>query len=183
MIADMLTNRSNHCVLRQANVTDATAISHLGSTTFALAYGAIVRAEDMARYVTDVFSPSYIAKEIVADGIIYMIAEIDSAIVGYAKLTKKAAPAIVPATCPLELERLYLAEQHRGQGVGDKLLSVISAKVMGMGHNGLWLRVWQKNDGAIRFYHRHGFKIIGSEPYFIGETANPVVLMYASLTQ
>jgi len=33
----------------------------------------------------------------------------------------------------------------------------------------VWLGVWEKNTRAITFYRRHGFKKIGSHPYFIGK--------------
>jgi len=178
IIAPMSDIHSFNCIVRQAGIDDAAAISHLGGVTFALAYGAIVRPEDMAGYVANTFAPSRISDEIKALDSMYLIAEIESAVIGYAKLATKVPPAVVPAGYQLELERLYLDERYRGKGVGEKLLSAACSKLVEAGHRGLWLRVWQKNEGAIRFYQRHGFEIVGSEPYFIGETANPVVLMF-----
>lgn len=168
-------------IVRQAEVRDAAAISHLGGVTFARAYGAIVRPEDMAEYVNEIFAPSRIAAEIEAPDSVYLVAESEAGIIGYARLAATKAPDVVPAACRMELVRLYLDDQYCGNGIGQKLLSASLARVREAGHSGLWLRVWQKNEGAIRFYRRHGFGIVGTEPYLIGETANPVVLMCAEL--
>ncbi len=174
-------NRSVNSSVRQAEIRDAMAISRLGGTTFARAYGAIVRPEDMAGYVEEIFAPSRIAEEIGTPDCVYLVAESDAGIIGYARMAATVAPEAIPKGCQLELVRLYLDDRYCGHGIGEKLLSACCSKVLEAGHSGLWLRVWQKNEGAIRFYRRHGFEIVGSEPYLIGETANPVVLMCLEL--
>ena len=181
IIAAMLRSCAINTTVRQAKTSDAEAISHLGGITFASAYGAIVRPEDMAGYVADIFTPWRISEEIEASDSVYLIAETESGIVGYAKLAMTETPEMVPADYPMELVRLYLDHRYYGRGIGEKLLSEICSRVVEAGHRGLWLRVWQKNEGAIRFYRRHGFEIVGSQPYFIGKTPNPVVLMCAEL--
>lgn len=168
-----------NAMVRQAGVSDAAAIAHLGGATFARAYGAIVRPEDMAGYVAGIFAPARIAAEIErADGY-YMVVEIEAEIIGYARLAATVPPAVIPTACRMELVRIYLDQRYCGRGIGEKLLAAVFSKVREVGESALWLRVWQKNEGAIRFYRRHGFEIVGSEPYLIGETANPVVLMCA----
>jgi len=177
----MLKSYAINITVRQAKIGDAKAISNLGGVTFASAYSAIVRSEDMASYVADIFAPWRISEEIEASDSVYLVAETESGIVGYSKLAMTEIPEIIPAGYPMELVRLYLDYRYYGRGIGEKLLSEICSRVVEAGHRGLWLRVWQKNEGAIRFYRRHGFEIVASEPYFIGETPNPVVLMCAEL--
>jgi ribosomal protein S18 acetylase RimI-like enzyme len=54
------------------------------------------------------------------------------------------------------LERLYVEPDDQGRGVGTALLD--KAKALRPG--GLHLWVFQKNTGAIRFYERHGFRLV-----------------------
>jgi ribosomal protein S18 acetylase RimI-like enzyme len=63
-----------------------------------------------------------------------------------------------------EIERLYVAPEARGQGMGSALLEQAKA----MYPAGLWLVTLQSNSGARRFYERHGFVA-----YELGMSAPP----------
>jgi GNAT superfamily N-acetyltransferase len=54
------------------------------------------------------------------------------------------------------LERLYVEPGEQGAGIGTTLLD--KAKELRPG--GLHLWVFQKNEGARRFYERHGFRLV-----------------------
>ena len=54
------------------------------------------------------------------------------------------------------VERLYVEPDVQGQGIGKALLE--QAKALRPG--GLVLWVFQKNEGARRFYERHGFRLV-----------------------
>ncbi len=165
-------------VVRQAKVCDAESISSIGSLTFRRAYAAVVEPEDMIGYVEQMFAPSRIASEIGQSDSLYFIAEAEGVVLGYAKLAQTSVPDLRPERNLIELVRLYIDDHHFDKGIGGRLLTAVRTAAIERGYSGLWLRVWEKNRGAIRFYHRHGFETVGSEPYLIGETANPVALMF-----
>ena len=54
------------------------------------------------------------------------------------------------------LERLYVEPAEQRRGVGTALL----AKAKELRPDGLHLWVFQKNEGARRFYERHGFRLV-----------------------
>jgi GNAT superfamily N-acetyltransferase len=54
------------------------------------------------------------------------------------------------------LTHLYVDPEHQGRGIGAALLD--HAKMQRPARLELW--VFQKNDGARRFYERHGFRIV-----------------------
>jgi GNAT superfamily N-acetyltransferase len=54
------------------------------------------------------------------------------------------------------LEKLYVDPADQGRGVGTVLLD----KARELRPGGLHLWVFQKNEGARRFYERHGFKLV-----------------------
>ena len=72
------------------------------------------------------------------------VAEEEGRIVGFAGLSGD------------ELTHLYTDPPAQGRGVGTALLEHV--KSLGAGRLKLW--VFQKNDGARRFYERHGFRLV-----------------------
>lgn len=55
-----------------------------------------------------------------------------------------------------ELTHLYVDPTAQNRGVGSALVEHAKAESPG----GLYLWVFQKNDGARRFYERHGFRLV-----------------------
>lgn len=72
------------------------------------------------------------------------VAEGDGRVVGFAGLEGD------------ELSHLYVDPGAQGHGVGSELLDRAKA----LRPEGLELWVFQKNDGARRFYERHGFRLV-----------------------
>lgn len=54
------------------------------------------------------------------------------------------------------IHNLYIRPGHQGQGIGHRLIE--TAKTSSAGQLALW--VFEPNEGAIRFYERHGFTTI-----------------------
>jgi GNAT superfamily N-acetyltransferase len=78
------------------------------------------------------------------------LAERDGRVVGFMALERgKLPPAEV-------LARLYVEPAEQGQGIGTALLDQAKA----LRPHGLHLWVFQKNEGARRFYERHGFELV-----------------------
>jgi putative acetyltransferase len=55
-----------------------------------------------------------------------------------------------------QLLQIHVDPEHQGQGIGSRLLA--RAKEARPAGFSLW--VFQKNDGARRFYERHGFELV-----------------------
>jgi GNAT superfamily N-acetyltransferase len=72
------------------------------------------------------------------------VAEQDGTVVGFAGLD------------PGKLEHLYVDPDAQNQGVGLELLDHAKR----LRPDGLQLWAFQKNEGARRFYERHGFRVI-----------------------
>jgi GNAT superfamily N-acetyltransferase len=54
------------------------------------------------------------------------------------------------------LEKLYVEPGEQGRGIGAALLE----KAKELRPDGIYLWVFQKNDGARRLYERHGFRLV-----------------------
>ncbi|MBQ9057867.1 MAG: GNAT family N-acetyltransferase [Atopobiaceae bacterium] len=64
-----------------------------------------------------------------------------------------------------EIVTLYVDDFFQGQGIGSKL---IRFALEGTGATFLW--ALEKNEGAIRFYERHGFRVTGERKLEEGTT-------------
>jgi ribosomal protein S18 acetylase RimI-like enzyme len=60
---------------------------------------------------------------------------------------------------------LWVLPEHRGVGVGQRLLAQGEAEIMGRGHRTLRLRVAKSNQKAVRFYQRQDWQIAMEYPH------------------
>lgn len=63
------------------------------------------------------------------------------------------------------LDDLWVLRENRGFGVGQCLLAQGEAEIIARGHETLHLRVVQSNTAAIKFYCRHGWRIVRAFPH------------------
>ncbi len=78
--------------IRYAEAGDAALLAELGARTFADSFGDQNTPEDMAAYLAASFSPEIQAAELADPGVVFLIAELDGAPVGFVKL-REGAPA------------------------------------------------------------------------------------------
>lgn len=60
-----------------------------------------------------------------------------------------------------EVTQVYVADQHRGAGVADALLTEAERRIAAAGHGRAWLAVVAENERARRFYQRRGWQDAG----------------------
>ena len=66
------------------------------------------------------------------------------------------------ARCPNKefyIDDLCVDEKCRHEGIGDALFKKALETAKELGCHDLTLNVWEGNDGALRFYEKHGMKI------------------------
>ncbi len=66
------------------------------------------------------------------------------------------------------IRKLYLLPEHQGKGYGKTLLEFITSQAIRTNHGLLRLKVFFKNQNAIRFYEHFGFSVQGDELMKIG---------------
>jgi putative acetyltransferase len=121
-------------VLRRANAQDADAVGEI-----------FLRTRDLMTYlprIPDEDRPK-LGGWIVERHEVW-VAEEDGTIVGFAGLD------------PGKLEHLYVDPEAQNRGIGAELL----AEAKRLRPEGLQLWAFQKNEGARRFYERHGFRVV-----------------------
>ncbi|CAF1581302.1 unnamed protein product [Didymodactylos carnosus] len=137
--------------------------------------------ENITAYVNVAFTHEQIYKELKDDKTIFIIAEIKSDAVGYARLTFGNYEHGIIAKRPVELVRLYSTQEYLGKGVGTKLMEECIEIAKKYNCDVIWLGVWEHNGRAQSFYRKHGFEIVGDHIFYLGSDAQTDLLMQKNL--
>ncbi len=155
-------------VLKKCTLSDAPQLLQLARRTFVEAFEKDNDPEDFRAYINEAFAKNNIEKQLHdSDSTFYLVYR-KEVLVGYFKLNQNGSQTDIKSEDSIELERIYVLKDFQGNQIGEQMLwkaQKIGCKKV---KNFLWLGVWQKNKGAIRFYEKHGFVKFGTHPYYIG---------------
>jgi diamine N-acetyltransferase len=160
-------------MIRPAAIDDAAALSRFAATTFRETFESENAPDDMARYLTEAFTPQQQAAEIADPASTVLLAEYHgesggTELVGYAHLIAGPVPEAVRGPAPLELKRIYVARAWHGQGVAQALMAAAIQAARARGAQTLWLGVWERNPRAVAFYAKYGFTRVGEHTFVLG---------------
>jgi ribosomal protein S18 acetylase RimI-like enzyme len=177
----MSTPGATAVTIREARLEDAALLARLGSKTFEDAFAAQNTAEDMAAYLAAAFGPAIQAAEI-ADGTgVFLVAEAGGAALGYARLRRGETPGAVTGSDAVEIERLYVLQECKGTGVAASLMQACLDRALADGHRTVWLGVWERNDRAVAFYRKWGFRVVGTKVFVVGSDPQTDFVMERAL--
>lgn len=147
-----------------ATIEDSEKLALLGSETFWQAYGgeSALESKYIRAYMAKAFSVRQITSELNADNTEFIFILKDGNDIGYAKLDFGQSHPSLSGKIPMEISRIYLKSSFWGKGLGHRLLVKCFEVAAGRSCDTVWLGVWKKNLRAIRFYKKHGFRIVGS---------------------
>lgn len=153
----------------QCTVNDTDTLLRLSYRTFYEAFEAQNTAENMKAYSDSAFTVEKIRKELShPDSHFYFIYSTET-LAGYLKVNINSAQSEPMGPDALEVERIYVLQKYHKQGLGKALLNYAHDIARQLNKNKIWLGVWEKNENAIGFYKKQGFKKSGSHSFFMGE--------------
>jgi diamine N-acetyltransferase len=109
------------------------------------------------------------------------VARVDGSLAGYAHLRAGDVPAPLAGTNAIEIQRIYVSQEHYGRKVGAALMGHLLDEARRAGHDVIWLGVWQENARAIRFYEQWGFEVCGTDTFQLGDNLQVDWLMRRAL--
>jgi ribosomal protein S18 acetylase RimI-like enzyme len=155
-------------VVRRAAIAEAGLLAELATKTFYNTYAAENKPEDLRAYAAVAFSTEKLRAELADARNIFLVAEVDGALVGYAQLLVGETPASVSGSVPVELARLYASQEWHGRGVGEALMRVCVEEALLAGYRTMWLGVWKPNIRAQAFYRKWDFAVVGERAFWPG---------------
>lgn len=153
---------------RQCDSTDLDTLAQLSKITFSDAFEKDNDPQDFRTYLQKAFGSKQLAKELSNKNTFFYFVYDGQELVGYFKLNVESAQSDVQDPKALEIERIYVLNEHQGKKIGSRMLKRIAEKAKEMHKQYIWLGVWEHNPKAIRFYQNHGFVKFGEHPYLIG---------------
>ena len=113
----------------------------------------------------------------------FYLAKIQQADVGYLKLNFGSAQTDLKDQNSIEIERIYVLSNYQGNKIGQVLYN--QALQIANERNALyiWLGVWEKNLGAIRFYKKLGFEEFDRHDFVLGSDVQTDVIMKLKISR
>jgi ribosomal protein S18 acetylase RimI-like enzyme len=162
--------------VRRATETDAEGLSRLAAVTFPLACTPQTSAEFIATHVATRLDPASFRRQLSQPDHVVLLAETDPGEdpVGYTMLIggEPDDPDVQDSIThrpTVALERFYVHPDHHGSGVATRLMEATLRAARVAGASGAWLGVSEDNGRANAFYARHGFEVVGSRRFHIGD--------------
>ena len=153
----------------QCTVNDTDTLLRLSYRTFYEAFEAQNTAENMKAYSDSAFTAEKIRKELSHPDSRFYFTYSAETLAGYLKVNINSAQSEPMGPDALEVERIYVLQEYHKQGLGKALLNYAHDIARQLNKNKIWLGVWEKNENAIGFYKKQGFKKSGSHSFFMGD--------------
>ncbi|PJJ54617.1 GNAT family N-acetyltransferase [Hymenobacter chitinivorans] len=150
----------------------AAQLAELGRQTFHDTFAADNSAADMAEFLATTFSADKQLVELNDPQTTFLLAHHQQDAVGYAKLRLDSTLGLEAgkdAAGRLEIERLYVRQDWIGTGLGASLMRRAIEEARQHKCRTVVLGVWERNEHAIAFYRRFGFKEIGKHEFRVGQ--------------
>lgn len=167
--------------IRRAEASDASLIADLGRQTFAETFAALNSKENMEKFMKEQFSRDKLMAEVRDHRNHFFIAYDDHAPAGYLKLRSGEPQPAAGVSPAIEIARIYVSASQLGKGVGQLLMQTALDYAISQDFKTVWLGVWEKNERAIQFYTRWGFKKYSTHIFMLGDDPQTDWLMYRDL--
>jgi ribosomal protein S18 acetylase RimI-like enzyme len=158
-------------IVRRCTPRDAPALASLGARLFTETYGPTHPEPELSRYLARSFSVEGVREAISDAGVSMFMVENSSGVpIAYAYMrASPEPPAGVNGRNVFEIVRFYVDGATQGRGVGAALMASCFDDAKERGADVVWLQVWKEAPWAVGFYHRMGFSVVGSAPFYFGE--------------
>lgn len=167
---------------RYGTIEDAEMLAKLGARTFYDTFAKDNTPENMDAHLKRSFSPEIQFDELSQPNVIFLIVEYENIPIGYAQLILNSKDEAITETRPLEIRRIYALQEYIGKGIGKELMKAAIDEARQRNCDCVWLGVWEKNQRAIEFYKKWGFREVGAHIFSVGDDPQNDFVMKLELT-
>lgn len=172
---------SNNIFIKQIGKEELGSLQQISRNTFYSAFASQNTEENMKLYMDQAFSTESLLLELNDPESWFYFALLNDEVVGYLKLNSGTAQSDLQDENGMEISRIYIEEKYQGHRIGqhliDKALEIAKHKKSSF----IWLGVWEKNVGAIRFYERNGFEKFSTHHFMLGHDLQADIIMKKKL--
>jgi len=168
--------------IRYGTIDDAKMLAEFGANAFYDSFAKDNTEENIRLFLESKYSTELQRKELSDPNVLFLIAEIEDEMIGYAKINLNSRDHSVQGEKSIEIERVYAAKEFIGKGVGKELMLACIDEAKKRDCDSIWLGVWEKNPRAIEFYKKWGFNEIGTHVFNLGNDPQKDYIMELRLT-
>lgn len=167
--------------LVMAKVEDWEPMLELARESFKEAFEQDTDPVAFKTYVEENFVPERFQADLGLEQSVWMVLREGQEWIGYFRLRWDETYPSLGDKKQVKMQRLYLRKKWWNQGLGKVLLDYATEWASHQGFTDLWLVVWEKNEGAIRFYERNGYTCIGRYDFQFGHEVHHDYVMHRAL--
>lgn len=168
--------------IKQCTVEDIHILKEISSETFDDAYRDLNSSESMDAYLENAFHLKQLEKELTNPFSSFFFAYgTHHEPIGYLKVNSEEAQTDDIMEAALEIERIYVRREYQGQGIGKYFIKKALDIAKKQHKKRIWLGVWERNIGAIKFYQRMGFREYGTHTFHFGGEKQTDIVMVKTL--
>lgn len=168
---------------RQCTIEDLEVLQAFSRDCYYDTFAALNTPENMQAYLDEAFATEKLRAELLDPACTFVFLYQDDKLAGYLKVNEAAGQTDVHDETSLEIERIYVSRDFQGAGLGRALMERAIATARERGKTYVWLGVREKNERAIRFYERNGFRKFATHVFVMGDDAQTDWLMRKDLDQ
>ncbi|KRG13700.1 GNAT family N-acetyltransferase [Lederbergia galactosidilytica] len=137
--------------------------------------------KNMKDYLDRAFSLEQLQKELTNNSSQFFFACFNNEVAGYLKVNVDEAQSEKMGNDVLEVERIYIKHNYQKLGLGKYLVNKAVEIALAFDKRKIWLGVWEKNENAIAFYEKMGFRQSGAHSFYMGDEQQIDLIMCKTL--
>lgn len=165
---------------RFVNGSELTSLTALAQRTYVDAFGHSFQPDDLEAHLAANLS-EIAFKEILSRDFI-LVAVNDEKIIGFVQFGKANGNDQTISIHDWAIKRLYVLRNFQNKGIGGQLMQRSLDKMKAKKADRVFLDVWEHNAGAIRFYQRYGFAVVGRRKFEVAsgaETSDDLIMVFS----
>ncbi|MEC5395151.1 GNAT family N-acetyltransferase [Bergeyella sp. RCAD1439] len=155
--------------VRLVKQSEIRQLAALAKHTFSQTFSQENEDEDLRLYLNEKFSSEQLLSEWKNPESEFYFVETNGIPAGYLKINWGTAQTEKQQTHSMEIQRIYILQEHQGLGLGQLLLTKAIEEGKARQCNYLWLGVWEHNLRALKFYNKHHFEVFGQHDFILGK--------------
>jgi diamine N-acetyltransferase len=167
--------------IRHGVLEDAPALAEFAARSFAEAFAADNRPEDLQAHLESSYGVTQQSRELSDPNEITLLVFATETLIAFAQVRRKIPPECITLAQAIEVHRFYVDRIAHGKGVAQALMAAVKAAAKEFDAKHLWLSAWERNPRAVAFYAKMGFEIVGNANFVVGSDVQTDHIMVAAL--